>query len=60
MVMTQKEIQNEIASVNRMLELILVQAPVKGQEVSVAYEAGMYIGAIKATIQHLTFITEKK
>jgi hypothetical protein len=43
-----------------MLELILVQAPVKGQEVSVAYEAGMYIGAIKATIQHLTFITEKK
>jgi hypothetical protein len=58
--MTQKELQNEIASVNRMLELILVQAPTKGQEVSVAYEAGMYIGAIKATIQHLSSLVEKK
>jgi hypothetical protein len=58
--MTQKELQNEIASVNRMLELILVQAPVKGQEVSVAYEAGMYIGAIKATIQHLNSLVGKK
>jgi hypothetical protein len=58
--MTQKELQNEIASVNRMLELILVQAPIKGQEVSVAYEAGMYIGAIKATIQHLSILVEKK
>jgi hypothetical protein len=58
--MTQKELQNEIASVNRMLELILIQAPVKGQEVSVAYEAGMYIGAIKATIQHLNSLVGKK
>ena len=58
--MTQKELRNEIASVNRMLELILVQAPTKGQEVSVAYETGMYIGAIKATIQHLNSLVGKK
>lgn len=56
--MTQKEIENEIASVSRMLELILVQAPAK--EVSVAYEAGMYIGAIKATIEHLNSLVKKK
>lgn len=58
--MTQKELQNEIASVNRMLEFILVQAPVKGQEISIAYEAGMYVGAIKATIEHLNSLVEKK
>jgi hypothetical protein len=57
--MTQKEIKNQLAAIKNTLNYMLVEGEKKGKEISSAYEAGLYIGTIKATIYELEFILQK-
>ena len=52
--MTKQEYKSQLSSLKSMLEIMLIEGDKKGQEISVAYECGMYIGTIKATITTLS------
>jgi len=52
--MTQQEYKSQLQSLKSMLEIMLIEGNKKGQEISTAYECGMYIGTIKATITTLS------
>jgi hypothetical protein len=58
--MTQKEIKEQLTLIKKTLNYMLAEGDRKGKEISVAYEAGLYIGSIKATIEHLDILIEKK
>jgi len=57
--MTTEEIKNQLAVIKNTLNVMLVEGDKKGKEISSAYEAGLYIGTIKATIYELEFILQK-
>ena len=52
--MTKQEYKSQLQSLKSTLEIMLIEGDKKGQEISVAYECGMYIGTIKATITTLS------
>lgn len=51
--MTNKEYQLQLSALKSTLEIMLIEGEKKGQEISTAYECGMYIGTIKGIITHL-------
>lgn len=57
--MTKKEIKDQLAVIKNTLNVMLVEGDKKGKEISSAYEAGLYIGTIKATIIELEYILQK-
>ena len=58
-IMKKEEILESLESLKKMLNKMLVEGEAKGKEVSVAYECGIYIGTIKATINELENILGK-
>jgi len=52
--MTNQEYKLQLSALKSTLEIMLIDGDKKGQEISVAYECGMYIGTIKATITTLS------
>jgi hypothetical protein len=52
--MTKQEYKSQLQNLKSMLEIMLIEGNKKGQEISTAYECGMYIGTIKATITTLS------
>jgi len=57
--MTKKEIKDQLATIKNTLNVMLVEGEKKGKEISHAYEAGLYIGTIRATILELEDILKK-
>lgn len=57
--MTTKEIKNQLTAIKNTLSYMLVEGDKKGKEISSAYEAGLYIGTIRATILELEDILKK-
>ena len=57
--MTTTEIKDQLAIIKNTLSYMLVEGDKKGKEISHAYEAGLYIGTIKATIQELEYMLGK-
>tara|TARA_R110002126_G_scaffold41357_2_gene120365 strand:+ start:989 stop:1162 length:174 start_codon:yes stop_codon:yes gene_type:complete len=57
--MTTTEIKNQLTAIKNTLSYMLVEGDKKGKEISHAYEAGLYIGTIKATIQELEYMLGK-
>ena len=57
--MTKKEIKDQLAAIKNTLSYMLVEGDKKGKEISHAYEAGLYIGTIRATILELEDILKK-
>jgi hypothetical protein len=57
--MTQTEIKNQLTAIKNTLSYMLVEGDKKGKEISHAYEAGLYIGTIRATILELEDILKK-
>ena len=57
--MTTTEIKNQLTAIKNTLSYMLVEGDRKGKEISHAYEAGLYIGTIKATIQELEYMLGK-
>jgi hypothetical protein len=57
--MTTEEIKNQLAVIKNTLNVMLVEGDKKGKEISSAYEAGLYIGTIRATILELEDILKK-
>jgi uncharacterized coiled-coil DUF342 family protein len=57
--MTQTQIKNQLEAINNTLKHMLEEGEKKGKEISHAYEAGLYIGTIKATIQELEYMLGK-
>jgi hypothetical protein len=55
-----EEILESLESLKKMLGKMLVEGETKGKEISTAYECGIYIGTIKATILELESILENK
>ena len=55
--MTNQEYTQQLSSLKSTLEIMLIEGEKKGQEISVAYECGLYIGTIKAVISHLEELT---
>jgi hypothetical protein len=51
--MTNQEYQLQLSALKSTLEIMLIEGEKKGQEISTAYECGMYIGTIKGIITHL-------
>ena len=51
--MTNEEYQLQFLALKSTLEIMLIEGEKKGQEISTAYECGMYIGTIKGIITHL-------
>ncbi len=56
--MTKQEYKIQLSALKSTLEIVLIEADKKGQEISTAYECGMYIGTIKAVISHLEELTK--
>jgi hypothetical protein len=56
--MTNQEYKLQLSALKSTLEIVLIEADKKGQEISTAYECGMYIGTIKAVISHLEELTK--
>lgn len=52
--MTKQDYKLQLSALKSTLETMLIKGDKKGQEISVAYECGMYIGTIKATITTLS------
>ena len=57
--MTTTEIKDQLAIIKNTLSYMLVEGDKKGKEISHAYEAGLYIGTIRATILELEDILKK-
>jgi hypothetical protein len=57
--MTQTQIKNQLTAIKNTLSYMLVEGDKKGKEISHAYEAGLYIGTIKATILELEYMLGK-
>jgi hypothetical protein len=55
--MTQQEYNLQLSSLKSTLEKTLIEGEIKGKEISIAYECGMYLGTIKAVISHLKGLT---
>jgi len=55
--MTNEEYQLQFLALKSTLEIMLIEGEKKGQEISTAYECGMYIGTIKGIITHLEELT---
>jgi hypothetical protein len=55
--MTNQEYQLQLSALKKVLEDVLIEGEIKGKEISIAYECGMYIGTIKAVISHLGRLT---
>jgi hypothetical protein len=53
-VMTKQEYKSQLSALKSTLEIMLIEGNKKGQEISTAYECGIYIGTIKATISTLS------
>ena len=56
--MTNQEYTQQLSSLKSTLEIMLIEGEKKGQEISVAYECGLYIGTIKAVISHLSELVD--
>jgi len=56
--MTKQEYKIQLSALKSTLEIVLIEADKKGQEISTAYECGMYIGTIKGIITHLEELTQ--
>ena len=56
--MTKQEYKIQLSALKSTLEIVLIEADKKGQEISTAYECGMYIGTIKGIITHLEELTK--
>ena len=52
--MTEQEYKLQLSALKTTLEIVLIEGEKKAEEISMAYECGMYYGTIKATITHLT------
>jgi len=52
--MTNQEYNLQLSALKSTLEIMLLEGEKKGKEISVAYECGLYIGTIKATITTLS------
>ena len=52
--MTKQEYKSQLSALKSTLEIMLIEGDKKGQEISTAYECGIYIGTIKATISTLS------
>jgi hypothetical protein len=52
--MTNQEYKSQLSALKSTLEIMLIEGDKKGQEISTAYECGIYIGTIKATISTLS------
>jgi hypothetical protein len=52
--MTKQEYKSQLSALKSTLEIMLIEGNKKGQEISTAYECGIYIGTIKATISTLS------
>ena len=52
--MTEQEYKLQLSALKATLEIVLIEGEKKAEEISMAYECGMYQGTIKATITHLT------
>ena len=52
--MTNQEYKSQLSALKSTLEIMLIEGNKKGQEISTAYECGIYIGTIKATISTLS------
>ena len=57
--MTTTEIKDQLTIIKNTLSYMLVEGDKKGKEISHAYEAGLYIGTIRATILELEDILKK-
>ena len=57
--MTNKEIKDQLTAIKNTLSYMLVEGDKKGREISYAYEAGLYMGTIRATILELEDILKK-
>lgn len=51
--MTQQEYNIQLSALKKVLEDTLIEGEIKGKEISIAYECGMYLGTIKSVISHL-------
>jgi len=58
--MTTQQIKNQLKAIKNTLSYMLEEGDKKGKEISHAYECGIYIGTIKATILELESILENK
>jgi hypothetical protein len=56
--MTITDYKLELNALKRALEITILDGEKKGKEISMAYECGMYLGAIKAVIQHIDELTQ--
>jgi hypothetical protein len=52
--MTKQDYKSQLSALKSTLEIILLEGDKKGKEISTAYECGIYIGTIKATISTLS------
>jgi hypothetical protein len=52
--MTKQDYKSQLSALKSTLEIMLIEGDKKGQEISTAYECGIYIGTIKATISTLS------
>ena len=57
--MTKEEIKIHLEIIKNTLSYMLEEGDKKGKEISHAYEAGLYIGTIRATILELEDILKK-
>jgi hypothetical protein len=55
--MTNQEYQLQLSALKKVLEDVLIEGEIKGKEISIAYECGMYVGTIKGIIKHLEGLT---
>ena len=56
--MTNQEYQLQLSALKKVLEDVLIEGEIKGKEISIAYECGMYVGTIKGIISHLGRLTD--
>lgn len=54
--MTEQEYKLQLSALKATLEIVLIEGEKKAEEISMAYECGMYQGTIKATITHLDYL----
>ena len=56
--MTNQEYKLQLSALKKVLEDVIIEGEIKGKEISIAYECGMYIGTIKGIITHLKKLTQ--
>ena len=56
--MTKQEYKTHFLNLKQALEVTLAEGERLGKEKSIAFECGIYIGAIKAVIEHIGEITQ--